>query len=156
MNQQAAAEWTEREEARMAAVEKAAQAAKAERQACNADVFPGDSFTAKTDGSFREDQGEGPAVLTPRQMKAKMREAGLHPDFFTAKKDGTFEARDVYFYRMGRTAEGFGKQVEAAAERAGLVCIILSTEDCFRPWPRDSYFLVRFLLGAAAAAARGG
>lgn len=139
----------EREEARMAAVEKAARAAKAEREACNADVFLGDALHRfEQDDGEREEGPEAitPAAPTPQAMKKRMREAGFHPDTFTAKKDGTFEARAGYFYRHGRTAEGLGETIKAAAEKAGLGCTILKTEDHWNAWPRTSYFLARFIL----------
>lgn len=91
-----------------------------------------------------------------QEMKRKMREAGFHADAFMAKKDGTFEVRAGYFYTHGRTAEKFAAQVMAAAEKAGLGCVILDAENRWRSWPKTSFFWVRFRISEPEVMTRGG
>lgn len=66
----------------------------------------------------------------------------VHPDKLIQKKDGSFEFRRGYFYRHGATTEGYVKAILRVFPEAKIV----ESYDNFQPWPRDSYFMVRFKL----------
>lgn len=66
----------------------------------------------------------------------------IFPDKLIQKKDGSFEFRKGYFYRHGATTERYVNAILKVFPRAK----ILESYDNFQPWPRDSYFMVRFKL----------
>jgi hypothetical protein len=74
----------------------------------------------------------------------------LNPDTLIAKRDGTFEARSGYFYRHGRSADGFASRIKRTLGALGLEVDILEVQDRWAPWPRDSYFMVRFAVQPVA------
>lgn len=62
------------------------------------------------------------------------------PDTLRVGKDGICTARWGYFYRHGRSVEGYAQGVRAAFPAGDIV----SVQDRWAPWPRDSFFEVRF------------
>lgn len=62
---------------------------------------------------------------------------------FVAHKDGSFTVRSGYFYRVqGTPPEAMLAEVRKAFPEAKAV----SVGDYWNPWPRDSYFELRFTL----------
>lgn len=66
----------------------------------------------------------------------------VFPDKFIQKKDGSFEYRRGYFYRMGVTTESCINAIKKVFPQA----VIIEAYDNFQAWPKDSYFMVRFKL----------
>lgn len=58
------------------------------------------------------------------------------------KKDGSIEVKRGYFYRHGMTVEGLVKTLLNKYPNAK----VISSTDRWAPWPRDSYFFIRFIL----------
>lgn len=59
-----------------------------------------------------------------------------------AHKNGTISMRQNYFYRHGRTPEKWAKQIKNALLVLGYSIKIVSAEDRYNSWPKDSYFKV--------------
>lgn len=66
-------------------------------------------------------------------------------DQVTAHKDGTFTAKRGYFYRHGMTTEKFVEAIKANLPNIQ----VLEARDSFNPWPRDSFFMVKFQIKEA-------
>ena len=65
-------------------------------------------------------------------------------DKLTFKKDGTIEGRRGYFYKHGQTPDGVAKQLESALKGEGIDIQVIDAYDDFKPWPKDSNFVVVF------------
>ena len=83
-----------------------------------------------------------------KQLKNQIKERILnsHADKIIFHKDGTIEARWVFFYRHGQTNEMYEQKIvkEFSFEKATIV-----REETFEMWnryPADSYFKVTFRL----------
>lgn len=59
-----------------------------------------------------------------------------------SRKDDAFVAKRGYFYRHGMDAD----KLADAVKRALLDAVVLEASDHWNPWPRDSWFEVRFRL----------
>ena len=73
-----------------------------------------------------------------KQVTRKLEAAGIHPDTFTAKKDGTVEVKRGYYYRHGQTSEKWAQRIQAAL---GSEFKVIDHRDDFRAWPKDSEFV---------------
>lgn len=80
-------------------------------------------------------------------LNALHREIGA-PDHLRIGRDGIVRARWGYFYRHGRTVEHFAAGIRRAFPEGEIVSI----SDRFAPWPRDSFFEVRFQIVATKPA----
>ena len=67
-------------------------------------------------------------------------------DKLTFKKDGTIEGRRGYFYRHGQSPQSVAEQLKKALSSQGIEITIVDTYDDFKPWPKDSNFVVTFKL----------
>jgi hypothetical protein len=67
-------------------------------------------------------------------------------DKLAFKKDGTIEAKRGYFYRHGESPEKVADKLKSALSSQGIEIQIVRTYDDFRPWPKDSNFVVVFKL----------
>jgi hypothetical protein len=77
---------------------------------------------------------------TRRQVQDALETARLAPDrLIHSRKTGRWEARLGFFYRHGRSAEGF-------AERVGTVlgAHVVNHGERWAAWPADSYWWVDF------------
>jgi len=72
----------------------------------------------------------------------RLRQADVFPDKLILKKDGSFEFRRGFFYRHGQTTEKYANAIKQVFPRATIV----ESFENWQPWPRDSYFMVRFKL----------
>ena len=56
------------------------------------------------------------------------------------------ETRDSYFYRMNRSAESTARGIveDLTKMDPNLIVTIVATGDHWAPWPRDSYFWVKY------------
>lgn len=67
-------------------------------------------------------------------------------DKLTFKKDGTIEGRRGYFYRHGQTSDSVAEALKTALISQGIEIQIVDSYDDFKPWPKDSNFVVVFKL----------
>lgn len=67
-------------------------------------------------------------------------------DKLAFKKDGTIEAKRGYFYRHDESPEKVAAKLTSALSSQGIEIQIVKTYDDFRPWPKDSNFVVVFKL----------
>jgi len=83
-------------------------------------------------------------MLTIKERKIitdKIFAAGTYPDSIRySTKENLFTAKWGYFYRHGRTAEGYAEKIKTALKGVH----IASARDIWNPWPKDSYFEVKF------------
>jgi len=65
-------------------------------------------------------------------------------DKLTFKKDGTIEGKRGYFYRHGQSPEKTAMQLTSALKSQGINITVIDSYDDFKPWPKDSNFVVVF------------
>jgi hypothetical protein len=88
-------------------------------------------------------------VLTPadkKLLKNAFESVFTGIDKLTFKKDGTIEGKRGYFYRHGQTPDSVAKQLESALKGEGINIQVIDAYDDFKPWPKDSNFVVIFKL----------
>jgi hypothetical protein len=67
-------------------------------------------------------------------------------DKLTFKKNGTIEGRRGYFYRHGQSPQSVAEALKKALSTQGIEIQIVDSYDDFKPWPKDSNFVVVFKL----------
>lgn len=88
-------------------------------------------------------------VLTPadkKKLKTAFENVYTGVDKLTFKRDGSIEGRRGYFYRHGQTSQSVADQLKKALNSQGIEIEIINTYDDFKPWPKDSNFVVVFKL----------
>ena len=65
-------------------------------------------------------------------------------DKLSFKKDGTIEGKRGYFYRHGITPEKTANELTSALKSQGINITVIDYYDDFKPWPKDSNFVVVF------------
>lgn len=75
--------------------------------------------------------------MTKKQIQEMLDVAPIHPDRVIFSK-GTVKMRFGYFYRHGQTADKKAEEVKKALP----IVEILSVDDHWAVWPKDSYFEV--------------
>ena len=88
-------------------------------------------------------------VLTPadkKKLKTAFETVITGIDKLTIKKDGTIEGRRGYFYRHGQSPKSVADQLKKALSGEGIEIQIIDSYDDFKPWPKDSNFVVVFKL----------
>jgi|688.fasta_scaffold407146_2 hypothetical protein len=88
-------------------------------------------------------------IMTPaekKQLKNAFETVVTGIDKLTFKKDGTIEGKRGYFYKHGQTPDGTAKQLESALKGEGINIQVIDAYDDFKPWPKDSNFVVIFKL----------
>lgn len=88
-------------------------------------------------------------IMTPaekKQLKNAFESVVTGIDKLTFKKDGTIEAKRGYFYKHGQTPKGVADQLASALKGEGIDIQIVDAYDDFKPWPKDSNFVVIFKL----------
>lgn len=89
-------------------------------------------------------------MTTMKQIKA-----AVHADQISRQKDGTIIFRDGYFYRHGRTAEGFRTRIASALRLAGIAHEVIESGDHYATFrgsaslARSSHFFVQIRLTEA-------
>ena len=63
-------------------------------------------------------------------------------DKVSKTKSGTFKIRRGYFYKHGMDEDTWGREVVAQLKKGGIEAKIVKTQDEWRNWPKDSYFMV--------------
>jgi len=89
------------------------------------------------------------SVLTPadkKKLKTAFETVVTGVDKLTFKKDGTIEGRRGYFYRHGQSPQSVAEQLKKALSSQGIEIQIVNSYDDFKPWPKDSNFVVVFKL----------
>ena len=81
-----------------------------------------------------------------KKLKTAFENVVTGVDKLTFKKDGTIEGKRGYFYRHGQSPEKVGEQLKSALLGQGIEIQIVETYDDFKPWPKDSNFVVVFKL----------
>ena len=117
--------------------------------------FGGKTFKVK-EGKLKENEDifEGDEVsvdkaLTPadkKKLKTAFENVVTGIDKLTFKKDGTIEGKRGYFYRHGMSPEKVAEQLKFALAGQGIEIQIVDSYDDFKPWPKDSNFVVVFRL----------
>lgn len=89
--------------------------------------------------------------MTTMTTMKQIREC-FHADQISRKKDGSIVFRDEYFYRHGRTPEGFRDRVCAALNKAGINHRVEEFGDHWAPFrggastAKSSHFYVRIVV----------
>jgi hypothetical protein len=65
-------------------------------------------------------------------------------DKLTFKRDGTIVGKIHYFYRFGRTPDQLSERIVQDLGALGVRVTILESTDHWNPWPKDSWYEVRF------------
>ncbi len=73
------------------------------------------------------------------ELKARLED--LHPDKITIGKDNVVTLKWGYFYRHGKSPEHYRDLLVKLYPEA----VIVGLKDQWGAWPKDSYFVVRFL-----------
>jgi IS30 family transposase len=63
------------------------------------------------------------------------------------RKGNAYAYRKGFFYAHGQTAEAVANEVKESLAKAGIQATILSKQEHWNPWPRDSYWEVIFKQG---------
>ena len=85
-----------------------------------------------------------------KKITASYLQDNILADSVGRKKDGTFVARQGYFYRAGKNAKGFCASVEADLKELGLNYEIIEIGDHWTPFrggaslAQSSHFFVHF------------
>jgi hypothetical protein len=99
--------------------------------------------------SLNEAETSVDKVLTPadkKKLKSAFENVITGIDKLTFKKDGTIEGRRGYFYRHGQSPQSVADQLKNALNGQGIEIDIIDTYDDYKPWPKDSNFVVVFKL----------
>ena len=89
------------------------------------------------------------SALSPadkKRLKAAFENSVTGIDKLTFKKNGTIEARRGYFYRHGQSPTSVAEALKKALSSQGIEIQIVDSYDDFKPWPKDSNFVVVFKL----------
>lgn len=65
-------------------------------------------------------------------------------DKISFKKDGTIVAKKSYFYRHNETAQSISAKLASVLNDNGVEIEIVEYYDDWKPWPKDSNFVVIF------------
>jgi len=60
------------------------------------------------------------------------------------KKGGTIVGKGGYFYRHGQSPQSVADKLKGALSSQGIEIQIVDSYDDFKPWPKDSNFVVVF------------
>ena len=63
---------------------------------------------------------------------------------FIARKDGTFIARETFFYRHGGSSDKWAERVQSAIEKSGFKFELIEAREYSKSWPKLSYWEVIF------------
>jgi hypothetical protein len=86
-------------------------------------------------------------VTTPAERKAlknAFENVVTGIDKLSFKKDGTIEGKHGYFYRHGDSPEKLAVKLTSALKSQGINIKVIDSYDDFKPWPKDSNFVVVF------------
>lgn len=70
----------------------------------------------------------------------ELAQKNIHLSKLIKHKDGTYTAKNAYFYRHGETPLKLAHRIAAAIPGAE----VLEAYDDWKEWPKTSYFVVRF------------
>lgn len=79
-----------------------------------------------------------------KQFKIAFENTDTGIDSISFKKDGTIVAKRGYFYRHGATPESVAEKMKMALLKNGINIAIVDAYDDFKPWPKDSNFIIIF------------
>jgi len=74
---------------------------------------------------------------------SKLVKSVLHYDKLSLSS-GVWTAKAGYYYRHGQSPETIATEIKTKLRSVGLTTEIISGEDQWRAWPKDSYFIVKF------------
>jgi hypothetical protein len=96
---------------------------------------------------FEADEVAPDKILSPadkKRLKTAFENVVTGVDKLTFKKNGTIEGKRGYFYRHGQSPEKVAEQLKSALLSQGVEIEIVDAYDDFKPWPKDSNFVVVF------------
>ncbi len=64
----------------------------------------------------------------------------LHPEKVSCSKEGEWVTKFGYFYRHGRSCEKYADQIKSLFPDVQITGMV----DEWRPWPKDSFFVISF------------
>lgn len=79
-----------------------------------------------------------------KALKNAMENYVLGIDSISFKKDGTILGKRGYFYRHGQTPESTANDLKNSLIKHGIEIDVIDSYDDFKPWPKDSNFVVIF------------
>jgi hypothetical protein len=79
-----------------------------------------------------------------KKLKNAFETEYLGIDKLTFKKDGTIVAKKGYFYRHGDSPEKTANNLKSKLSQLGIEIVINDAYDDFKPWPKDSNFIIEF------------
>ena len=79
-----------------------------------------------------------------KKLKNAFETEFLGIDKLTFKKDGTIVAKKGYFYRHGDSPEKTANNLKTKLSHLGIEIEIKDAYDDFKPWPKDSNFVIEF------------
>ena len=82
-------------------------------------------------------------MVSKRDVRSRLSNAGL---YVRISKDGVIHVKCGFFYRMGKSAEDLKMRVLQIFPNA----VIVSADEHWNTWPRDSYWQVDFTLPEGA------
>jgi hypothetical protein len=88
-------------------------------------------------------------ALSPKEKKAlkdAMENVYLGVDSISFKRDGSIVAKRGYFYSRGQSPDSVARDLEKGLKTAGIEITIIDKRDDFKPWPKDSHFVITFKL----------
>ncbi len=75
------------------------------------------------------------------EVISKLYDAGIYPDSIRySTKENLFVVKRVYFYHHGMSAQSYAENIGKALDGVQ----IISAKDFWKPWPKKSYFEVKF------------
>jgi len=84
------------------------------------------------------------ASANQRLIRASLEADGrMHGVKITCQKTGWITVRKTYFYRHGGTAQSFEARVLRVLHEVGIVPMETDHADCWRTWPKESFWEVR-------------
>jgi hypothetical protein len=107
-----------------------------------------ETYESKCNESLDEaEEVSADKVLTTadkKKLKTAFETVETGIDKLTFKKDGTIEGRRGYFYRHGQSPQSVAEQLKKALSGQGIEITIVDSYDDWKPWPKDSNFVVVF------------
>lgn len=101
-----------------------------------------DDFELDEDAEVSVDVALSPA--DKKKLKSAFENEYLGIDKLTFKKDGTIVAKKGYFYRHGDSPEKTANNLKTKLGQVGINIEIKDAYDDFKPWPKDSNFVIEF------------
>lgn len=90
---------------------------------------------------------EPEAIMEPKTkklLKTFFEQNVTNIDKISFKRDGSIVAKHGYYYRGGFSPEKLAENLKKILETAGIIISIEEAYDDWKPWPKDSNFVIVF------------